>query len=401
MDKLFLGENGFIYFFGVVENNNDPLGNGRVQVRIVGHHNTDQNEVYTAALPWAIVMQSTDNPLVGGTGKNVTLPIGCRVFGFFLDGEIRNQPVITHTLSGETNIIPTNVLQIDSTPNMPNLNPLLGHSSDKETECVSGTVETTTTVNELVPQVTATGEILPSPPGVPTNISTSATSTISPQLTIPQSNVCYPFTGYVSDTYLARNGKHKGVDIAPLGTQTDAGADHLNGKYRGKVGFPVYAIADGTVFYIFNHSDRSSYDINGKGIRSFGNAVCIKHSIDGVIYTSIYAHLGVNQDPGQDSNLSGIMVSVGDTVVKGQQIGTCGRTHNADAVTHLHFEMRLGTGLGKGMNNHFDPAKFFPKMVAKHHTFLAWNNTTNNFAKSPKWSSSDMPMQALETPTNS
>jgi hypothetical protein len=51
MIPKFMGTEGFFWFFGVVEDNNDPLKLGRVKVRCFGLHNDDPNELRTEHLP--------------------------------------------------------------------------------------------------------------------------------------------------------------------------------------------------------------------------------------------------------------------------------------------------------------------------------------------------------------
>lgn len=85
---------------------------------------------------------------------------------------------------------------------------------------------------------------------------------------------------------------------------------------------PVYAAADGTVI-------RAAYS------SSYGNVVYISHSINGKIYTTVYAH--------QER----LLVSSGQTVKQGQQIGIMGNTGNSTG-KHLHFEIHDGPFEGAG-----------------------------------------------------
>lgn len=79
---------------------------------------------------------------------------------------------------------------------------------------------------------------------------------------------------------------------------------------------PIYAAADGVVI-------RSYYST------SYGNAVFISHSINGQIYTTVYAHMRNRE------------VSEGQVVSKGQQIGLMGNTGRSYG-QHLHFELHRG-----------------------------------------------------------
>ena len=48
--KHFMGEDGFVWFTGVVEDRNDPDALGRVRVRCLGFHTEDLNDIPTADL---------------------------------------------------------------------------------------------------------------------------------------------------------------------------------------------------------------------------------------------------------------------------------------------------------------------------------------------------------------
>jgi len=122
-----------------------------------------------------------------------------------------------------------------------------------------------------------------------------------------RADVILPVEGKVLSEYGLRNGRpHKGIDIG------------------AKTGTPIYAVLDGTVVY--------------SGVQgAYGNVVVIEHP-DFVM--TVYAH--------NEKNL----VSVGEVVTKGQQIGTVGATGNASG-SHLHFEYRIK---GKAIN----PRKVLP-----------------------------------------
>jgi len=116
-----------------------------------------------------------------------------------------------------------------------------------------------------------------------------------------------PVAGKVLSEYGLRNGRpHKGIDLG------------------AKTGTPIYAVLDGTV--VFSGAQGA-----------YGNVVVIEHP-DFVM--TVYAH--------NEKNL----VSVGETVDKGQQIATVGATGNATG-SHLHFEYRIK---GKAIN----PRKVLP-----------------------------------------
>jgi hypothetical protein len=101
MTTVSIGDNGFRWFIGLVEDIEDPLKLGRVRVRIHNVHNKSKSLVPTDQLPWAMIMNS---PLSASYKKIGTSPLGLdkdsTVVGFFLDGRECNQPVILGTMLG-------------------------------------------------------------------------------------------------------------------------------------------------------------------------------------------------------------------------------------------------------------------------------------------------------------
>jgi hypothetical protein len=92
--KDFAGRNGFIWWVGVVEMINDPLKLGRCKVRCVGWHTDNKQLLPTDLLPWAQSALPTNN-------NNPYPPReGNMVFGFFVDGENAQEPVILGVLPG-------------------------------------------------------------------------------------------------------------------------------------------------------------------------------------------------------------------------------------------------------------------------------------------------------------
>lgn len=76
-----------LFFIGVVENNEDPRLEGRVQVRAFGIHGTNK-DIATQDLPWATL-------IIGSHDVNfVVPPLNAWVFGFFIDGRDAQQPMI-------------------------------------------------------------------------------------------------------------------------------------------------------------------------------------------------------------------------------------------------------------------------------------------------------------------
>ena len=77
----------------------------RCKVRIIGYHTYDRNELVDNDLPWAHVMLSpTDGNAQGGLGKTHKLIGGETVFGFFLDGDDAQQPVIVGSIYRNSNV---------------------------------------------------------------------------------------------------------------------------------------------------------------------------------------------------------------------------------------------------------------------------------------------------------
>jgi len=88
-----LGEEGFRWFIGVVENNSDPMKLGRCQIRVINEH--DDPSIQTEDLPWAFPMQNITSAAYLGTGQApVGLLNGSHVFGFFMDGQEKQLPII-------------------------------------------------------------------------------------------------------------------------------------------------------------------------------------------------------------------------------------------------------------------------------------------------------------------
>ena len=96
----FMGQDGFIWFVGVVEDRNDPSALGRVRVRCLGYHSADLTELPTTDLPWAHVMHPVTDPCMHGMGNTPSFLVeGSYVVGFFRDPE-KQQLVIMGTLPG-------------------------------------------------------------------------------------------------------------------------------------------------------------------------------------------------------------------------------------------------------------------------------------------------------------
>jgi hypothetical protein len=100
-ENYFMGLDGFVWFTGVVENRNDPAQLGRVQVRCLGFHTENLNNIPTEDLPWAHVMHPVTDPSMQGMGNTPSfLTEGSWVIGFFRDANERQQPLIIGSLPG-------------------------------------------------------------------------------------------------------------------------------------------------------------------------------------------------------------------------------------------------------------------------------------------------------------
>lgn len=91
----YMGKNGFFWWIGVVEDTDDPLRMGRARVRVFGFHTFDINLLPTEDLPWALALAPLHNPAAPKSPPQSTW-----VLGFFLDGQIGQQPVMLGVLSG-------------------------------------------------------------------------------------------------------------------------------------------------------------------------------------------------------------------------------------------------------------------------------------------------------------
>ena len=99
--RNFIGRGNSTFFIGVVEDRDDPVQLGRVRVRCFGWHTDDKGQIPTENLPWALVLGGTDSASISGVGKSPNaLVTGSWVFGFFIDGERAQEPLILGSLLG-------------------------------------------------------------------------------------------------------------------------------------------------------------------------------------------------------------------------------------------------------------------------------------------------------------
>lgn len=86
-----MGEEGFRWWLGIVEDIRDPKKLGRVKVRIINEHD---DQVVTEDMDWAHIMMPSTSACVDGVGDSPNLAIGSRVVGFFMDGNEKQMPMI-------------------------------------------------------------------------------------------------------------------------------------------------------------------------------------------------------------------------------------------------------------------------------------------------------------------
>jgi hypothetical protein len=96
-----ISNNLFKMYRGIVEDNNSPIKDGRVRVRIFGIHSEDKSLVPTNTLPWAELIQ----PLTFGYGSGIGITsvprTGSWVF-VILENDNPNNPIIVGGVSGKS-----------------------------------------------------------------------------------------------------------------------------------------------------------------------------------------------------------------------------------------------------------------------------------------------------------
>jgi len=108
MDNYFMGQDGFNWFVGVVEDRADPEKAGRVRVRCLGYHTADIQKIPKDDLPWASVMMPVTAGANSGIGFSPHFLLeGTWVVGFFRD-PAKQEPVIIGALPGKNTSKTTN-----------------------------------------------------------------------------------------------------------------------------------------------------------------------------------------------------------------------------------------------------------------------------------------------------
>ena len=109
---------------GISEDNSEQKGFGeRYRVRILGYHTANADDIPDEELPWAYVMYPVTAGGGGrGSSQSANLTQGTFVFGFFMDGEDAQLPVIMGVLGNNDynavmkNVTPTRFIPFDGYP---------------------------------------------------------------------------------------------------------------------------------------------------------------------------------------------------------------------------------------------------------------------------------------------
>ena len=108
MNNYFMGQDGFSWFIGVVEDRADPEKASRVRVRCLGYHSADTQKIPTEDLPWASVMMPVTAGGNSGIGVSSHFLLeGTWVVGFFRD-PAKQEHVIMGALPGVNSSETTN-----------------------------------------------------------------------------------------------------------------------------------------------------------------------------------------------------------------------------------------------------------------------------------------------------
>mgnify|MGYP001466979373 CR=1 FL=1 len=100
MQNYFMGQDGFSWFIGVVEDRQDPEKAGRVRVRCLGYHSAKTEDIPMEDLPWASIMMPVTAGGNSGIGTSSHFLLeGTWVVGFFRD-PAKQEPVIMGALPG-------------------------------------------------------------------------------------------------------------------------------------------------------------------------------------------------------------------------------------------------------------------------------------------------------------
>ena len=137
--RHFVGRDGFLWWIGQIppeeswreniparpaQTNSESKGFGeRYRVRIMGHHTANAEDIPDEELPWAYVMYPVTAGGGGrGSSQSANLTQGTFVFGFFIDGDNGQLPIIMGVLGHNDynevmkNVTPTRFVPLDGYP---------------------------------------------------------------------------------------------------------------------------------------------------------------------------------------------------------------------------------------------------------------------------------------------
>ena len=156
------GFRNLLWYVGVVEDRHDATNDGRIKVRAFGIHTEDKQAMPTADLPWAIVLD-------GSYGAAMKIPsVGDWVFGFFMDGDDAQHPMVMGRVPGvnlqlppesgapnEANYVPAESIQNYGKP------PLHRHLGGEDAQVGQGPLQAAAVKNGIE---SSTGETWSEPP---------------------------------------------------------------------------------------------------------------------------------------------------------------------------------------------------------------------------------------------
>ena len=156
------GFRNLLWYVGVVEDRHDATNDGRIKVRAFGIHTEDKQAMPTADLPWAIVLD-------GSYGAAMKIPsVGDWVFGFFMDGDDAQHPMVMGRVPGvnlqlppesgapnEANYVPAESIQNYGKP------PLHRHLGGEDAQVGQGPLQAAAVKNGIE---SSTGDTWSEPP---------------------------------------------------------------------------------------------------------------------------------------------------------------------------------------------------------------------------------------------
>jgi predicted chitinase len=93
------------FYYGIVENRQDPLTLGRCQVRIAGVHTHDKSLLPTEDLPWSMPVSPITSGAMNGIGNAPLGPVeGTTVLITFADGDRMQQPIMFGSIGGISSV---------------------------------------------------------------------------------------------------------------------------------------------------------------------------------------------------------------------------------------------------------------------------------------------------------